>query len=803
MLADGQSLVTQVVPQALVDMACTVMRSTFSGVISKRVYTLEFDRSTLHDTPPSDTKQEAAKPAPPPKKAKKKAAKKRSASGKRGKAKKTKKTKKATKPTTSGAVKAGTSGPHENEQAWFGVDATRVALPALKNTALLRVRLLKNKLVEARRQGSVVVTTPESIKALLLTYVEYLKLASSLTPEHQGTEGGTDSDGTHTPSQSAGTSADLSAVAEARGADLVADALADVLQLFGEQERGIALLDEVDLLLHPLKSELNFPIGAWVNLAPVPARFQLPIHLVDAVLFEQARALSSPLLAHAGRSAAKVLETHSPFAVEHVRGDLAGYAAPRQSDSTRRAGVPGWDAVVDPSRLLLAIVACVRAGEDVFAVQRSPHTICLDRAWYTTCLRPLIAAWATHWLLAQRSVRSDCQSFLSKASDGAGLNTFASRLLAYVGASKLQAAVETGCSVAAWATNTLSPASMLLLNLSRQWVTTYLPHCLSKVNRVAYGLLQPAQGAQFIEHAPLSRKLLAVPFVGKDVPSKASEFANPEVLIGLTVLALRHEGMRATDLRQTVAHLKRSLLQEPGAIVERPSRRLFDSWLADGNCGYDRERVGATSTVGIGAGSGAAGGAGAGAGAGALSLTGSASRGGPARGTVVEAADVLPLELIQVEDEAQMTGLLLLVRKNPRIISHWLQHHVFPRVLRYQRTKLTASGQDLGSDLLFGLRLGFSGTPSELLPRELGKPGCVLSGGCRAHGECAILTVALHGAGTNLELRPGWYGRSRHHAALSCTCLRGAWCGYCVGWLLGRRTKPSARSSTQEPSSPG
>ena len=35
--------------------------------------------------------------------------------------------------------------------------------------------------------------------------------------------------------------------------------------------------------------------------------------------------------------------------------------------------------------------------------------------------------------------------------------------------------------------------------------------------------------------------------------------------------------------------------------------------------------------------------------------------------------------------------------------------------------KLSASGQELGGDLLFGRRLGFSGTPSTLLPEELGE----------------------------------------------------------------------------------
>lgn len=31
---------------------------------------------------------------------------------------------------------------------------------------------------------------------------------------------------------------------------------------------------------------------------------------------------------------------------------------------------------------------------------------------------------------------------------------------------------------------------------------------------------------------PKSRKLLAVPFVGKDVPSRASEFSHPDVVVG-------------------------------------------------------------------------------------------------------------------------------------------------------------------------------------------------------------------------------------------------------------------------------
>jgi hypothetical protein len=32
--------------------------------------------------------------------------------------------------------------------------------------------------------------------------------------------------------------------------------------------------------------------------------------------------------------------------------------------------------------------------------------------------------------------------------------------------------------------------SKKLLNLARQWSIQYLPHCISKINRVGYGILQ-------------------------------------------------------------------------------------------------------------------------------------------------------------------------------------------------------------------------------------------------------------------------------------------------------------------------
>jgi hypothetical protein len=104
-----------------------------------------------------------------------------------------------------------------------------------------------------------------------------------------------------------------------------------------------------------------------------------------------------------------------------------------------------------------------------------------------------------------------------------------------------------------------------MLNLSHDWMQSYLPFILQKVNRVHFGLLQP-QDIQQLEadgvKIPTSRKLVAVPFIAKDVPSRASEFAHPDVLIGLTILAFRYEGLRRNDFFIVLKHLHETMDEE-------------------------------------------------------------------------------------------------------------------------------------------------------------------------------------------------------------------------------------------------
>lgn len=61
-----------------------------------------------------------------------------------------------------------------------------------------------------------------------------------------------------------------------------------------------------------------------------------------------------------------------------------------------------------------------------------------------------------------------------------------------------------------------------LLNLTAEWLRTYLPHCLQKIDRVSFGLLSADEYKRLLAsepHMPRSRFKLAIPFVGKDVPS--------------------------------------------------------------------------------------------------------------------------------------------------------------------------------------------------------------------------------------------------------------------------------------------
>jgi hypothetical protein len=200
-----------------------------------------------------------------------------------------------------------------------------------------------------------------------------------------------------------------------------------------------------------------------------------------------------------------------------------------EGDATMRpaAAVPaaGDCSEADVRACLGQLAALLREGYRCHALQRQPHLVLLDPRWYATRLRPAVAAWAALWL------RRECPRL--------GAVLAADPLARY-----LTAPLDALQALRARVEGSLLPAQVKLLNLARAWVLTLLPHVLGKIHRVGFGVLRPGDLRMVDPKSPPSRRLLAVPFVGKDVPSRASEFAHPDVLIGLTVRDLRRRRVR-------------------------------------------------------------------------------------------------------------------------------------------------------------------------------------------------------------------------------------------------------------------
>ena len=84
---------------------------------------------------------------------------------------------------------------------------------------------------------------------------------------------------------------------------------------------------------------------------------------------------------------------------------------------------------------------------------------------------------------------------------------------------------------------------------------------------------------------------------------------------------------------------------------------------------------------------------------------------------------VQPLFLIQPSDKGQLGSLYSLLKSSPSVIRYYLDEIVFPSYMHFHTEKISASGVDLGGSMVFDRRIGFTGTPSDLLPMELGKCG--------------------------------------------------------------------------------
>ena len=289
--------------------------------------------------------------------------------------------------------------------------------------------------------------------------------------------------------------------------------------MLGLFRAGVLILDEVDLILHPLRSELNWPLGGKVPLdlttekAEPGMRWKLPFHALDPFFF-----------ATGGECVMEVAHTSQS------------------------------------KRLLQRISAAVNRGIDVRALQRVPHLVLLDRRFYREVLRPLLARWML-LLLLQLGLRAlDYEEALA----------YLLGETRRVGSDRLRALHNDS-------------TQLKMLNLAAELLETIVPFVLSKVDRVAFGLLSLDQllrtAASAASAVPRKRRLLAVPFIGKDTPSRASEFSHPDVVISLTILAYRYEGLRRADFLKVMLSLKQAMAAQFGPYHKREASRTFVTWI--------------------------------------------------------------------------------------------------------------------------------------------------------------------------------------------------------------------------------
>jgi hypothetical protein len=165
----------------------------------------------------------------------------------------------------------------------------------------------------------------------------------------------------------------------------------------------------------------------------------------------------------------------------------------------------------------------------------------------------------------------------------------------------------------------------------------------------------------------------------------SSEFSSPDVAIGFTCLAYHNEGLRYEDVKVFVAHVSFRLSSEPGEVSKRKSHEDFEAWKEESKsyCHIHNFK-----------------------------------------------SELEKIPAIEHFDKSALMPLHPFFKHHKAVLFEYLNTYVFNRTLNLFSKKLLASGVDIGSSMLFASRIGFSGTPSNLLPLSLLK--CVPSPGTRA-----------------------------------------------------------------------
>jgi hypothetical protein len=149
--------------------------------------------------------------------------------------------------------------------------------------------------------------------------------------------------------------------------------------------------------------------------------------------------------------------------------------------------------------------AAVAQGQAERSIQRVPHFVVLRKQFYTAHLQPLLAEWMLIWLGGKGVTGLTDHQVLEFLKKGPR-DPVAARSV-------------DNCP-------SLNAEHLKMLNLAHDWLTSFLPHVLTKIHRVGYGMLSYAEIAEIKENEPFfpkSRQFTAVPFTGMAATPKAGQ----------------------------------------------------------------------------------------------------------------------------------------------------------------------------------------------------------------------------------------------------------------------------------------
>ncbi|KAK6588719.1 EF hand family [Cryptosporidium xiaoi] len=522
-----------------------------------------------------------------------------------------------------------------------------------------------------------------------------------------------------------------------------------ILHIF--KNESVIIVDEIDMILHPLKSELHWPIGD-----------KYPLDLTSFSLFNNNSYDVPEAITSANN--ANGFSISSSENIHGVRWLVPWYLIEALLTKKNELYLLSNDQVKKSGsmiNLILRIQRKIEAGVLNRRLQNNPHLVILDVGYYEREIKPLLVRWILFILrLYNFSGLSDeyCEIYINLRGN----------LRNILETNFTESENDNNCGGSVrdkliFAFDNLDDYSIKMLNITMYWVNDYLPHIFQLVHRVSYGLLDEVNSG--VERAnwfgyrpvsvdnnntfytennpPISRHLLSIPFIGKDTPSVASEFSHPDIVIGLSILSYRYSGLRKNDVYYLLDSLKRSCDTGFGQLKNCPSVIEFNKWvkLSGGRVRgtkrnelkniitslYNSSEIRCEEDRGV-----------------AVNLLdydnidmrtiGSAIlpdknkreninfRDNNKEKTLIEQTNLLwPLDVLNINDDEQLTRVYMLLKYQPLAIRGYLDNLVFPALMEYSNKQISASGQEIGGDMLFSVRIGFSGTPSDLLPVELGK----------------------------------------------------------------------------------